>query len=1050
VVAGGSFATASGATAKSVALWNGLKWLPLGTSVSDELPLINALATTGNSLYVGGQFATIGDVPAQNVARWDGTNWLVMSTGVGGANAMVNALAAAAGRLYVGGQFDSAGNLNVRNIAQWNLGNQWSQVGGGLLGYANALAVNLHGELYVGGSFSQAGQLKAGNIAKWDGRNWWALSNGVDGPVQAVALSGSEVLVGGNFANAGAVGAKYIARWNGTNWFPLGSGLDGPAYALAVSGAEVYVGGAFSTAGGVTAQNVAKWNGSAWLPLGVRTDGPVYALAVTGSRVFAGGAFTNAGGGAALNIARWESGRWWPLAGGVGSPVYAINVAENGALFVGGESSEAGVIDGANNIARWNGTSWRVLGSGVNGTVRALLLRGAELYAGGSFTTAGGIGVMNFARWHEDVGAWVSFGQGTNNGVQGNVLALAEGGSNVYVGGIFTAPSGTNLVRNLGGFLPSRWEAMGRGVWGRNVGGSIAAVAATDNAVYVGGALDLAGGLSVSNIAKWDGDAWSALDGGVNGAVAAIAINADGEVFAGGEFTAAGGVTAWRIARWDGSRWSPLGLGLDGRVNALAVNASDLYAGGEFTRAGGFSANAVAKWDGSAWSRLGAGINGNVLAVAVAADGRVYAGGEFTLAGEVSANRIAVWDGTKWAPLGSGLDGAVGGLATSGMDLFVGGRFTLAGGSPDISYFARWDGTRWWALGGGLSGANPYVNALAVNASGMVFVGGEFTLAGGLPANRVAAWDGIRWSLLGTGLDGAVSALALRGREVFVGGDFTTAGKKPSLHFGHWSYVNVPPDVSLVKPGLGATFVAPAQIGLLAEASDSDGAVASVSFYSGTNRLSLVSGSPYQFVWSNVLSGTYSLTARAADDDGAMTVSSEVVVVVKTNQPPLVSITAPTNNAVFFAPLHLPLGVDVFDSDGTVTKVEYFAGTNLIATATNAPFAAAWSNVPPGNYLLSATATDERGGWRKSAPVSLTVSAPEPLRLSGATLALDGQFHFQFSGQAGGSVLIEASTNLTEWVVIATNSIAAGTNDLEDRQAPLFPWRFYRAAYLPW
>jgi uncharacterized protein (DUF2141 family) len=237
---------------------------------------------------------------------------------------------------------------------------------------------------------------------------------------------------------------------------------------------------------------------------------------------------------------------------------------------------------------------------------------------------------------------------------------------------------------------------------------------------------------------------------------------------------------------------------------------------------------------------------------------------------------------------------------------------------------------------------------------------------------------------------------------------------------------------------------------LQAVASDSDVAVTSVSFCSGTNVLSSVSGSPYQFTWTNVPPGTYGLTARAVDTDGAVAISSEVVVVVKTNQPPLVSITAPTNNAVGFAPLHLLLSVDVFDSDGTVAKVEYFAGANLIAAATNAPFAAAWSGVPAGSYVLTATATDERGGARESAPVSLTVNAPAPVLLSGAALGLDGQFRFQFSGEIGGAVVIEASTNLTEWVAIATNAIAEGTNGWVDGQAPRFPWRFYRAAYLPW
>ena len=34
---------------------------------------VNALAVSGNSLYVGGSFTNAGGVPANYIARWDGT-----------------------------------------------------------------------------------------------------------------------------------------------------------------------------------------------------------------------------------------------------------------------------------------------------------------------------------------------------------------------------------------------------------------------------------------------------------------------------------------------------------------------------------------------------------------------------------------------------------------------------------------------------------------------------------------------------------------------------------------------------------------------------------------------------------------------------------------------------------------------------------------------------------------------------------------------------------------------------------------------------------------
>ena len=43
---------------------------------------------------------------------------------------------------------------------------------------------------------------------------------------------------------------------------------------------------------------------------------------------------------------------------------------------------------------------WSVLGSGMNGRVSALAISGSDVYAGGSFTTAGGASANNRAKWN--------------------------------------------------------------------------------------------------------------------------------------------------------------------------------------------------------------------------------------------------------------------------------------------------------------------------------------------------------------------------------------------------------------------------------------------------------------------------------------------------------------------------------------------------------------------------------------------------------------------------------------------------------------------------
>jgi hypothetical protein len=99
----------------------------------------------------------------------------------------------------------------------------------------------------------------------------------------------------------------------------------------------------------------------------------------------------------------------------------------------------------------------------------------------------------------------------------------------------------------------------------------------------------------------------------------------------------------------------------------------------------------------------------------------------------------------------------------------------------------------WSALDCGL---NSTVSDIAVNEKGEVFVGGMFTTAGGVSANRVAKWNGSSWSTMGSGIsDGtgvltAVRAIAVNGMDIYAGGAFTTAGGKPSLNFAHWKEIS--------------------------------------------------------------------------------------------------------------------------------------------------------------------------------------------------------------------------------------------------------------------
>jgi hypothetical protein len=92
---------------------------------------------------------------------------------------------------------------------------------------------------------------------------------------------------------------------------------------------------------------------------------------------------------------------------------------------------------------------------------------------------------------------------------------------------------------------------------------------------------------------------------------------------------------------------------------------------------------------------------------------------------------------------------------------------------------------------------------------------------------------------------------------------------------------NQPPTVKLTSPADGATYTSPAKISLAATANDPDGAVSSVSFYNGSSLIATDTASPYTAKW-NVAAGTYVLTAKATDNQGATATSSpQVTITVK-------------------------------------------------------------------------------------------------------------------------------------------------------------------------
>jgi hypothetical protein len=184
---------------------------------------------------------------------------------------------------------------------------------------------------------------------------------------------------------------------------------------------------------------------------------------------------------------------------------------------------------------------------------------------------------------------------------------------------------------------------------------------------------------------------------------------------------------------------------------------------------------------------------------------------------------------------------------------------------------------------------------------------------------------------------------------------------------------NTAPTVSLTSPAGGATFTAPAGITVAADAADSDGTISVVEFYAGTTSIGSDTTAPYSITWNNVAAGGYSLTAKATDNAGATTTSSAVNLTV--NAAPTVSITSPAGGTTFTAPASITIAAAAADRDGTISVVEFYAGTTSIGSDATAPYSIAWNNVAAGSYSLTAKATDNAGAMTTSGAVNLTVNA---------------------------------------------------------------------------
>jgi len=399
----------------------------------------------------------------------------------------------------------ASGSLDLEAMLN---GDQWEGLNGGISGGEEEVNVMLaSGDyLYVGGNFTTAGGAPAHNIARYhigDG-NWEAMSinfmvPGTNDNVTSLAIHDGMLYVGGFFNQVDGQAISHLARYNTGNgeWSEVGN-PDDQVQSLLVFDGYLYVGGEFREIDGLEVSEAARMNLTTndWERVGpYLNDDPNFP-------------FFNGLGGVSVMATDGESIFFAGLFDEIRNPDYPE------------EGLEMIQVDGIVQYTPGATPEWQAMGDGLSGDAPPTALASAD----GFVYAVGGETLNELGDELEFVG---QFDLGSRQWTSiGSVLELFVEDVLVYngqliVAGLFNTVDGA-AEKGVAGYdiEEETWYGFGGGVSSSGEGAG-SALAIADGKLVVGGSFDDAGGVGVSNIARWtgsigeeDGD-----DGNGNGAV---------------------------------------------------------------------------------------------------------------------------------------------------------------------------------------------------------------------------------------------------------------------------------------------------------------------------------------------------------------------------------------------------------------------------------------------------------------------------------------------------------------------------------------------------
>lgn len=728
-------------------------------------------------ILVGGEFTVFCEQPRTNLARLnpDGT---LDENFAPGASGSVYALAVQAdGKIVMGGAFTTVAGQPRNSIARLNadgsLDAGFNPGVGGIspVAYVYSLALQADGKILLGGYFTTVAGQSRYYLARLnaDGTLDSGFNPGVNSSVSALAIQADgKVLVGGEFTFLGGRARYSLGRLNATA--PATQSLDFDATTI------TWLRGGTSPEAWRTSFDHSP-DGLTWTTLGEGTRVPG-GWQLSGVSVPQGGRLRARGwvsGG-------YNSGSIWFVEAYAGEPVFVAEPISQ-TQDAGATATFRVVVRGSEPISfQWfkNGAP---LGDGgkVTGASTATLTLtnvlgadagiyhvvvsnrfGSPTSAGAALTvidpvitaqpvsearergqsvtfsvSAVGTAPLNYQWWKDDASLSAANGPaltltnlqasdaGTYRVVVSNGFGTVTSADASLTVNVITLETNFNLVVN---------------------GQVFAQALQPDGKILIGGDFTTLGGQPRNRIGRLnpDGTVDAGFNPGASGTVSAIAVQPDGRILLAGSFTTLAGQTRNRLARFhpNGALDEEFNAGTDGDVTCLALQADGMIlVGGWFSTLNGESRSHIGRLnpDGTLDSALSQGADNCVATFAAQPDGNVIVGGFFTRLDGITRNRIARLnaDGTMDYSFSPTADAGVTALALQADGkILVGGYFSRVSGQvrtnlARLNPNGTLDGLFRPQAGTLYQDDYPTVNSVAVQADGMILVGGSFSLMAG-------------------------------------------------------------------------------------------------------------------------------------------------------------------------------------------------------------------------------------------------------------------------------------------------------------------------------